>query len=126
MIYGDFKQENTTIEYYNQNADMFINTTIDAYMSALYSEFEKYLSIGYSILNIGCGSWRDSKYFSQKGHSVTSIDASKAMCERTQLIANNVVIQMKAEDIFLNQSLMQSGLVHHYCMFLRKICYKQC
>ncbi|NYB74944.1 class I SAM-dependent methyltransferase [Sedimentibacter hydroxybenzoicus DSM 7310] len=94
------KQENTTIEYYNQNADMFINTTIDADMSELYSEFEKYLSIGCSILDIGCGSGRDSKYFSQKGYSVTSLDASKVMCERTQLITNNVVIQMKAEDIF--------------------------
>lgn len=77
------KQENTTIEYYDQNSDMFIKTTIDADMNALYSEFEKYLSTGDSILDIGCGSGRDSKYFPQKGYSVTSIDASKAMCERT-------------------------------------------
>lgn len=94
------KQENTTIEYYNQNTDMFINATIDADMNAIYSEFEKYLSTGYSILDIGCGSGRDSKYFSQKGYNVISIDASKAMCERTQLITNNEVIQMNAEDIF--------------------------
>jgi len=94
------KQENTTIEYYNQNTDLFINATIDADMNAIYNEFEKYLSTGDSILDIGCGSGRDSKYFSQKGYSVTSIDASKAMCERTQLITNNEVIQMKVEDLF--------------------------
>lgn len=96
---ANIKDENSTIEYYNQNSDVYINGTFNVNMNHLYNEFEKYLSIGDSILDVGCGSGRDSKYFLQKKYKVTSIDASKQMCERAKLIANNEVIQMKAENI---------------------------
>lgn len=96
---ANIKDENSTIEYYNQNSDMYINGTFNVNMNHLYNEFEKYLSIGDGILDVGCGSGRDSKYFLQKKYKVTSIDASKEMCERTKLITNNEVIQMKAENI---------------------------
>lgn len=96
---ANIKDENSTIEYYNQNSDVYINGTFNVNMNHLYNEFEKYLSIGDSILDVGCGSGRDSKYFLQKKYKVISIDASREMCERAKLITNNEVIQMKAENI---------------------------
>lgn len=61
---------NTTIEYYNDHAAEFCNSIQSADMSACYEKFLKYLKIGSKILDAGCGSGRDSKYFIERGFSV--------------------------------------------------------
>lgn len=55
-----------TIEYYGKNAEEFVTSTIYADVSGLYKHFEKHISLGCRILNLGCGSGRDSKYFAKK------------------------------------------------------------
>ena len=55
-----------TIAYYNYNAERFVESTINADVSELYMPFEKLLSPGAKILDLGCGSGRDSKYFVQR------------------------------------------------------------
>ena len=45
-----------------------------------YEKFEKYLKEGSYILDAGCGSGRDSKYFLSKGYRVKAIDGSEEMC----------------------------------------------
>ncbi len=70
-----------SIEYYNKNAKKYINDTENVEMSNLYSKFEKYLSAKASILDIGCGSGRDSLYFKEKGYDVFAHDGSKAMVD---------------------------------------------
>ena len=69
----------STIEYYNQNAVAFVSTTVGADMESIYEEFEKYINIGGCILDLGCGSGRDSKYFYEKGYHVIAFDAAIAM-----------------------------------------------
>ena len=49
-------------------------------MQELYDQFEVYLKPGDKILDLGCGSGRDSKYFLSKGYDIISVDGSKAMC----------------------------------------------
>lgn len=73
-----------TIEYYEKNAEDFVNSTINADMSNLYAVFEKYLFPGCKILDLGCGSGRDSKYFTEKGYIVTAVDPSVEMCASTE------------------------------------------
>ena len=73
----------STIEYYNKNAEKFIESTINVDMSHLYGEFEKYIPSGGKILDLGCGSGRDSKYFLKKGYQVTAVDASETICKVT-------------------------------------------
>lgn len=70
-----------TQDYYNNNANDFFENTIKSDMKPLYERFEKHLSLGDSILDLGCGSGRDSLYFSQKGFLVTSVDNSIALCK---------------------------------------------
>lgn len=71
---------NETITYYNQNAEEYFNKTVNVAMQELYDQFEAYLKPGDKILDLGCGSGRDSRYFLSKGYDVVSVDGSKAMC----------------------------------------------
>lgn len=71
---------NDTITYYNQNAEEYFNNTVNVSMQELYDQFEAYLKPGNKILNLGCGSGRDSRYFLSKGYDVVSVDGSKEMC----------------------------------------------
>lgn len=71
---------NETITYYNQNAEEYFDKIVNVSMQELYDQFEVYLKPGDKILDLGCGSGRDSKYFLSKGYDVISVDGSKAMC----------------------------------------------
>ena len=48
----------------------------------IYEEFEKRLSDGAHILDLGCGSGRTYAYFHEKGYNYTGIDFSEKMKER--------------------------------------------
>lgn len=65
-----------SIDYYNSNAAKFFETTAFVNMDVLYSKFEKCLPAKAKILDAGCGSGRDTKYFLSKGYSVDAFDAS--------------------------------------------------
>ncbi|NTW70685.1 MAG: class I SAM-dependent methyltransferase [Eubacteriaceae bacterium] len=68
-----------TVEYYDRNAESFFSGTVNADMSDQYSRFEKYLPLGASILDAGCGSGRDSRHFMNIGFAVSAFDASDEM-----------------------------------------------
>ena len=69
-----------TISYYNQNALEYFVKTVNVPMQNLYDKFEIYLKSGDKILDLGCGSGRDSKYFLSKGYDVVSVDGSIEIC----------------------------------------------
>ena len=75
---------NETITYYNQNAEEYFNKTVNVSMQELYDQFEAYLKPGDKILDLGCGSGRDTRYFLSKGYGVVSVDGSKAMCNMAE------------------------------------------
>ena len=72
---------NNTLNYYNKNAQFFFENTLDIDMSELYQEFTPHLAINDSILDAGCGSGRDTKYFLSQGFDVTAFDASKPLVD---------------------------------------------
>ena len=73
--------------YYKENKDEFINSTIDCNMSFQYNLFEKFLSIeAKTILDIGFGSGRDSLYFQNKGFEVHSLDPEEEFCSHAKEI----------------------------------------
>ncbi len=75
------KEENDiTIEYYNRNASMFNNDTLNADLNEIQAEFLSYLENKAYILDFGCGSGRDTKSFVDKGYNVDAIDGSVEMC----------------------------------------------
>ena len=70
-----------TIEYYNENVDKFVNDTQDVVFCATQDLFLSYLNEGNSILDLGCGSGRDTKYFLSKGYKVDATDGSEEICK---------------------------------------------
>lgn len=68
-----------TINYYNDNADAFAESTFSVDMSHIYTEFLQHVSVNGSILDAGCGSGRDSLYFKNSGFHVTAFDACEPL-----------------------------------------------
>lgn len=69
-----------TITYYNQHAKEFVSTTIAVDFKTNQNKFIKNLR-GKNILDFGCGSGRDTKYFLESGFHVTAVDGSEEMCK---------------------------------------------
>lgn len=90
---------NETLAYYNQNADAFIEGTKKADMSRQYRNFSAHLLPGCKILDLGCGSGRDSAWFSSLGYAVTAVDGSEALCKRVQEDYGIHALCMKFEEL---------------------------
>lgn len=70
---------NQTLNYYNENAAAFCEGTLHADMSHLYGCFLQHVPAGGKILDLGCGSGRDSLAFLRKGYQVEAIDGSSEL-----------------------------------------------
>lgn len=82
------------MKYYDENAKIFFETTVDADMKDAYVIFEKYIKKESHIVDIGCGSGRDSKYFKDKGYKITATDISMELSKLAEkLIGQEVLIQ---------------------------------
>ena len=93
-----------TIEYYNINAEKFYNNTVGIELNDFYLKFLKYVSDGGRILDLGCGSGRDTLYFIQKGYDVISMDASEEMVKMSSELTKRKTLFLRIEDIdFQNQ-----------------------
>lgn len=66
-----------SVNFYNENAKSFFENTVNANMEETYKIFLQFLSKGDHILDLGCGSGRDSKNFLDRGYFVTSLDLSE-------------------------------------------------
>ncbi len=71
-----------TIAYYNEHAEDFAASTFTVAMESLYQPFLKYLSPSARILDLGCGSGRDSLAFKNKGYLVDAMDYSAALVQK--------------------------------------------
>jgi len=72
---------NQTLLYYNKNAQEFTQGTLNVDFSYMQNKFLDKLSDGAKILDFGCGSGRDTKYFLEKGYYVEAIDGSEELCK---------------------------------------------
>ncbi len=72
--------KNQTIQYYDQNAVAFVENTRNVDFHPIQDEFLEKLPTGARILDLGCGSGRDTKYFLERGYEVDAIDGSKELC----------------------------------------------
>lgn len=73
--------DKSTIDYYNMHAEAFVSGTRDASMNTIQDKFLSLIPAGGRILDMGCGSGRDTKYFLGKGYETEALDASQAMCD---------------------------------------------
>lgn len=72
--------KNQTLEYYHDNANEFCKSTVQCDMNGLYGPFLERLPENARILDLGCGSGRDTKEFLNKGYRVTAVDGSETIC----------------------------------------------
>ena len=70
-----------TIKYYNENARKFVETTAYVEFHHMQNRFLDKLPAASTILDFGCGSGRDTKYFIEQGHHVDAIDGSVELCK---------------------------------------------
>lgn len=98
----DGKIMNKTIEYYNINSDLFIDSTKDVEFDKMQNMLIKYLKKGDCILDLGCGSGRDSKAFLEKGFKVVSVDGSKKLCKFAKNYIGRDVINSTFQDFKSN------------------------
>ena len=70
-----------TIDYYNENAKAFTESTVAVDFSAIQDKFLEKIPEGAMILDFGCGSGRDTKYFLEKGYRLEATDGSKELCK---------------------------------------------
>ena len=92
---------NSTLGYYDEHADEFYKGTVNVEFTAMQQHFLSKLKNGAHILDFGCGSGRDTKYFLEQGYHVEAIDGSIELCrlatEYTGIAVKNMLFQELAE-----------------------------
>lgn len=66
--------------YYDDHADEFYKSTVNVVFTAMQKRFSAKLKSGSYILDFGCGSGRDTKYFLEQGYCVDAVDGSSELC----------------------------------------------
>lgn len=83
-----------SIDYYNRNADRFIESTVSIDFHVTQNRFLSYLAPASLILDFGCGPGRDVKYFMEQGYQVEAADGSEEMCRHASRYTGISVRQM--------------------------------
>lgn len=83
-----------TIDYYNKHAEEFTASTVEVDMESLYRPFLGELPEGARILDVGCGSGRDTLAFKNKGYRIDAMDYSVELVKKaTELTGTQVKYQ---------------------------------
>lgn len=85
---------NKTINYYDTNAKEFVEGTLNVDFKATQDKFINKLPAKGYILDFGCGSGRDTKYFLAKDFNVDAIDGSIELCKIASEYTNIKVCHM--------------------------------
>ena len=72
---------NETLNYYNEKAVSFSESTVHVDFTETQQTFLDCLPSHAHILDFGCGAGRDTKYFLERGCQVTAVDGSEALCK---------------------------------------------
>ena len=84
-----------TIDYYNKHAEEFTTSTFEVDMKSLYQPFLAELPEGAGILDVGCGSGRDTLAFKNKGYQVDAIDYSEELVKKATRLTG-IPIKLKS------------------------------
>ena len=87
-----------TLSYYNTNTSSFIESTQSVQMTEAWNRFTSKLIPSSRILDFGCGSGRDTKYFLEKGFSVDATDGSSELCAAASKYTGITVKQVLFQD----------------------------
>ena len=92
-----------TLDYYNKNSEEYFNSTLNVDMTNTYKPFLKLVPKDGKILDLGCGSGRDSMNFMKLGYEVTSVDGSKELAKKASALLGKEVIVSTFEELELKE-----------------------
>ena len=107
---------NQTLTYYTNNAQLFTEGTVNVDFTSTQNKFLDKLPSGASILDFGCGSGRDTKYFHEMGYEVEAIDGSEELCRFASEYSGVEVPfgLFKPEETVLSHTLATAALKSFY------------
>lgn len=102
-----------SVKYYDENAEKFYENTVALSMGEPLEKFLKYLEEKFpvdmkknserdfengreklKILDLGCGSGRDARYFLEQGYEITALDLSPLLAEKaSKFIGQEVIVK---------------------------------
>lgn len=88
-----------SLQYYNQHAREFFDSTRDVEFTQMQDRFLGYLAPGARILDFGCGSGRDTKYFISRGFTAEAVDGSEELVKIASEYTGTEVRQMFFQDL---------------------------
>lgn len=88
-----------SIDYYNQHAGEYYDSTVELNVEETLDKFIELLPEGAAVLDLGCGSGRDSLYFIENGFDVTAVDGAEELCELASIHIGQDVLQLKFSEI---------------------------
>lgn len=88
-----------TLNYYNQNAAQFSDSTQSLDFASVQDKFLSFLQPQAHILDFGCGPGRDTKYFLSHGCSTDAIDGSEEFCRIASEYTGTSVKQMLFKEL---------------------------
>jgi SAM-dependent methyltransferase len=89
----------STSAWYEAHAEAFIATTADVDMTSLHEPFLALLAPGALILDVGCGSGRDSLAFLQRGFRVVALEPCEALASHAEARLGQPVRRLRVQQL---------------------------
>lgn len=97
---------NSTLEFYDKNAEQYKFATQKLDFTAIYDSFLDQLPSGAYILDFGCGNGHDTKYFLENGYQVEAVDGSVEMCKIASEYTGIKIKQMLFDELSEEEKYM--------------------
>lgn len=94
---------NKTLNYYATNSKTYFDSTKGVDLSHLYNDFLKLVPKEGQILDLGCGSGRDSFNFKNLGYKVTAVDGCRELCDLASKYLGFNVINERFENLVFEE-----------------------
>ncbi|MCR4717637.1 MAG: class I SAM-dependent methyltransferase [Lachnospiraceae bacterium] len=88
-----------SVDYYNKYANAYFDTTVALDMSDVLERFIDMLEPNATVLDLGCGSGRDSKILIENNFEVTLLDASSELAELADIYTGVEPLVMDMRDM---------------------------
>lgn len=88
-----------SIDYYERNAASYYDNTSELSMEEQLDRFIALLPENAEVLDLGCGSGRDTIYLEENGCQVTPMDGSRQMCLLAEINTDMEVLHMTFDEM---------------------------
>lgn len=88
-----------SLAYYEQNGNQYFEETAELNMEEFLKPFVELLPENAEVLDLGCGSGRDTLYLLEAGCYVTPMDGSVTMCSLAEIHTDTEVLHMTFEEM---------------------------